>query len=77
MTNTHIFAQNGNYQYTEITPTENMEGGGRGEARGGGGRGREGDMKGERGSEQGCRGDREERGGGGKGHQFSYYSLTK
>ena len=30
-------------------------------------------MKGEQGSEQGCRGER----GEGKGHQFSYYSLTK
>ena len=30
MTNTQIFAQNGNYQYIEITPTENMKGGGRG-----------------------------------------------
>ena len=38
MTNTRISAQNGNYQYIEITPTENMEGGGRGREGGEGGR---------------------------------------
>ena len=44
MTNTHIFAQNMNYQYIEITPRENMEGRGRGSegGRGKGKRGREG-----------------------------------
>ena len=78
--NTHIFAQNGNYQHIEITPTDNMEGGGRGSEGGrgkreGGGRGNEGVSR--------AAGVIERRGGGrggggeGKGHQFSYYSLTK